>query len=183
MEEEREAPSRERAQEGAQQALIPRVSHGEREKVCESSAPLSVPRFICNMSFVLPRSGVFPHFAGSLFIAFQLPLSVFSLASPAGHDDYEEKDHNGDTTSDVQDQVEKFVERSCFDNTESNLADLTVDIGWIRHLAGVGAIIFELNLSNYDGSITAHDIACPRDALLEDALIRRVWFYVVEKDP
>lgn len=76
----------------------------------------------------------------------------------------------------------EFQLLTCFDNTQSNLADLTVDIGWVRHLAGVGAIIFELDLSNYDGSITPHDITCPRDALLEDALIRRIWFCLVEKD-
>lgn len=81
-------------------ALIPRVSHGAREKACESSAPLSVPLSICYISSVLPRCGVLPLFAGSLFVALQLSLFVFPLTSSAGHDDYEQKDHSGDTSSD-----------------------------------------------------------------------------------
>lgn len=57
-----------------------------------------------------------------------------------------------------------------------------MNIRRICHLAGVGAIIDELDLPNYNGGITPHDITSPRDALLKDVIERRIWFLLVMKN-
>lgn len=59
---------------------------------------------------------------------------------------------------------------TCGDDTESNLSNRAVDIRWILDLADVSAVVGELDLSNYDGSVTAHDVTSPSDTLPENAL-------------
>lgn len=58
---------------------------------------------------------------------------------------------------------------TCGDNKESNFSKCTMDIRWVLHLAGVGAIVGKLYFLDYDGGITAHDITGPRNALPEHA--------------
>lgn len=174
----RETSSRKREPGPKKEHHMPRSpeSDRERERKCAILLFLSLPPSSSpSVSLlVLPRSGVFSLFAGSLLIPF-MPLSP-PLAPPAGHDDDEEDDHGSDTASDGQHQKEKLGERGCGDDTESNHSDCAVDIGRILDLAGVSAIVGELNLSNYDGCITAHDVTSPNDALPESALYRKIWF-------
>lgn len=90
----------------------PELRQRLREKVCDSSVPLSNPLFLSHLSFllVLPRSGVFSFFAGSFFVP--VPLSLSPLLAPlAGHNDDEEEDHSSDTTPDGQCQKQKLGER------------------------------------------------------------------------
>lgn len=148
---------------------------GERERKCVillflSLSPTSSPSASL---LVLPRSGVFSLFAGSLLIPFQLPLSPF-LAPPAGQNDDEEEDHSGNTAPDGQHQKEKLRERGCGDHTESNLSNCAVNIWRILDLADISAVVGELDLLKYDRGVTAHDIAGPRDAFPEDAIYRRI---------
>lgn len=63
---------------------------------------------------------------------------------------------------------------TCGDNTEVNLSNRTVDIRRILHLADESAIIGELDRSNYDGGILAHDVTRPNNFLPEIALYRRI---------
>jgi len=54
-----------------------------------------------------------------------------------------------------------------------------MDVRWILHLTDVGAVVGKLDLSNYDGGITARNIPIPKNALPEDALWRRIWSLLV----
>ena len=59
---------------------------------------------------------------------------------------------------------------TCGDDTESNLSNHAVDIRRILNLTDVSTIVGELDLSNYDGGVTSHDVTCPNDTLPENAL-------------
>lgn len=48
-------------------------------------------------------------------------------------------------------------------------------IRWILDLAHVSAVVGKLDLFNYDGGVTAHDIPSPRDPLPEYAVLWRIW--------
>lgn len=54
-----------------------------------------------------------------------------------------------------------------------------MDIWRILDLADVSAVVGELDLLNYDGGITAHDITVPSDTLPENAIYRRIWSQLV----
>lgn len=177
-----ETSSKKRAPGPKKEHHMPRYPEldGERERKCVillflSLSPSSSPSVSL---LVLPHSGVFSLFAGSLLVPFPLSLTPL-LAPPAGQYDDEEDDHGGDTAPDGQRQKEKFGERGCGDDTESNLSDRAVDIRRVLDLADVGAVVGELDLLKYDGGVTAHDVAGPLDTLPENALYRRIWFLLV----
>lgn len=46
-------------------------------------------------------------------------------------------------------------------------------IRWVLDLARVSAVVGKLDLFNYDGGVTAHDISGPRDALPEHVVCWR----------
>lgn len=80
------------------------------------SVPLSSSPSVCLS--VLPRSGVFSLFAGSLLVPFQLSLSLSPPpAPPAGQDDDEEDDYARDPAPDGQGQLEKLREGGWERNT------------------------------------------------------------------
>lgn len=56
-----------------------------------------------------------------------------------------------------------------------------MDIGWVLHLADVSAVVGELDLSNYDGGIAAHDVTSPGNALSEESFLWKKWFPLVVK--
>lgn len=177
-----ETSSRKRAPDPKRRLHMPRSPEldGERERKCRilRFLSLSPSSSLSVFLLVLPRSGVFSLFAGSLLVPFPLSLSPL-LAPPAGQNDDEEDDHSGDTASDGQRQKEKFRERGCGDDTQSNLSNRAVDIRRILHLADVSAVVGEFDLLKYDGGITAHDVTCPNDTLPENAVYWRIWSLLV----
>lgn len=54
-----------------------------------------------------------------------------------------------------------------------------MNIRRILDLADVSAIVGELDLLNYDGGVTAHDITSPNNTLPENAVWRRIWSLLV----
>lgn len=113
---ESEVSSRKRAPGPKQEHRTPWSPEwdGEWERKCVILLFLSLSPFSSSSVFlsVLPRSGVFSLFAGSLLVPFELSLSPLP-APPAGHDDDEDYDHNCDTATDGQRQEEEFGERGC----------------------------------------------------------------------
>lgn len=71
---------------------------------------------------------------------------------------------------------------TCGDDTESDLTNAAVDIWRILDLTDISAVELELDISNRDRGITAHDVTRPCNVLPENALWRRIWFLLVVKD-
>lgn len=64
----------------------------------------------------------------------------------------------------------KITLQTCGDHTESYLSNCAMNIRRILDLADVSAIVGELDLLNYDGGVTAHDITSPNNTLPENAV-------------
>lgn len=103
--EESEASSRKRApgpRQGAAQALIPQSQMENKRESAWFFFFLSLFPSLSPFVFllVLPHSGVFSLFAGSLLVPLQLSLLSPPPVPPAGHNDDEEDDHSSDAASD-----------------------------------------------------------------------------------
>lgn len=72
--------------------------------------------------------------------------------------------------------------QTCSDHAEPNLSARAVNIRRILDLADKGAVIAELDLLYDDGSVAAHHVTSPDDALPENAVRRWVWSLLVVED-